>query len=43
MPSLRALQDSIQTQLHAAGYRAVVGAAAVVIAGIFTATTSSWS
>jgi hypothetical protein len=43
IPSLRALQDSIQTQLHAAGYRAVVGAAAVVIAGIFTATTSSWS
>jgi hypothetical protein len=42
MSSLRALQDSIQTQLHAAGYSAVVGAAAVVIAGVVTA-TSSWS
>lgn len=40
--SLRDLQTSIQTQLQSAGYRAVVGAAAVVIAGVFTA-TSSWS
>lgn len=42
MASFSALQESIQAQVQAAGYRAVVGAAAVVIAGVFTA-ANSWT